>query len=275
MLSKQNRKTIAHVIFLIPYALYLTGCQHTQLPINSPAEQQTTQQAAPQKSLKSYADGAPPGPKPTLFQEVTPIDEPLSHYGNPGSYRVKGKLYDVLTSSEGYHKKGTASWYGTRFHKERTSSGEVYDMYALTAAHKTLPLPTYVRVKNLENGRETIVKINDRGPFHQDRLIDLSYAAAAKLGLLPKGTARVEIEALTSAPKAEYYLQVGVFQSSDKANAMRDKLTALKLETDIKIKERDALYVIHIGPFSDKQHAELSQKLLKKQGVSESFSYLE
>ncbi|MCH9764175.1 MAG: septal ring lytic transglycosylase RlpA family protein [Gammaproteobacteria bacterium] len=264
-----------YFIFLILSILYITGCQHTKPPMNTAATQASVMQAPKLQLTQSHADGAPPGPKPTLFQKVTPINEPLSHYGNPGSYRVKGKLYDVLTSSKGYQKQGTASWYGTRFHKERTSSGEEYDMYALTAAHKTLPLPTYVRVKNLENGRETIVKVNDRGPFHKDRIIDLSYAAAAKIGLLPKGTARVEIEALTSAPKAEYYLQVGAFQSSEKAGVLRDKLIALKFKADVKINERDARYVIHLGPFSDKQHAELSQKRLKQQGISESFTYLE
>ncbi|MCH9756038.1 MAG: septal ring lytic transglycosylase RlpA family protein [Gammaproteobacteria bacterium] len=227
-------------------------------------------------SAVTSKDGAPQGPEPKVFQEVLPVDEPLSHYGNPGSYEVKGKTYDVLTSSEGYHKKGTASWYGTKFHKERTSSGEVYDMYALTAAHKTLPLPTYARVKNLENGREVIVKINDRGPFHKDRLIDLSYGAAVKLGLLPKGTASVDVTALNSPPEeAQYYLQVGAFQSSEKANALYDKLMRLNLDSDIQIEEINARYVIHLGPFSDKQQSEKLKKILEKKGVPDAFSYLQ
>ncbi len=101
-----------------------------------------------------------------------------------------------MPTANGYHTKGLASWYGTKFHKKRTSSGENYDMYALTAAHKTLPLPTYIKVKNLKKRKVAIVKVNDRGPFHSDRILDLSYGAAIKLGIFPQGTAPVEIEAL-------------------------------------------------------------------------------
>ena len=122
--------------------------------------------------------------------------EPLSRYGNPESYVVYGKTYHTLSSSKGYKERGAASWYGTKFHGKRTSSGEPYDLYAMTAAHKTLPLPTYVEVTNLKNGRTVIVKVNDRGPFHDDRLIDLSYAAAAKLDILPYGTGEVEVRAI-------------------------------------------------------------------------------
>ncbi len=263
----------------------LSACQTTPLtsvdPIK-PLEKPTEASSKPsfQKSMSkspasSNKDGAPSGPLPTVFKEAFPVNEPLSHYGNPGSYQVKGKKYSVLTSSAGYHKQGTASWYGTKFHKERTSSGEPYDMYALTAAHKTLPLPTYVRVKNLENGREAVIKVNDRGPFHEDRLIDLSYAAAVKLGLLPKGTASVDIEALSSAPKAEYYLQVGAFQSFAKADALREKLTTLNVDSNIQIEKRDARHVIYLGPFSDKKQSEALKKILNQHGFLGSFSYLQ
>jgi len=108
-------------------------------------------------------------------------------------YRVRGKTYTVLRSSVGYHKFGIASWYGPHFHGKRTASGERYNMYAMTAANKTLPLPTYVKVRNLSNNRSVVVKVNDRGPYHGNRLIDLSYAAAKKLGMLHRGTAHVEI----------------------------------------------------------------------------------
>ena len=125
-----------------------------------------------------------------------PKVESKSKYGNPKSYVVFGKRYYVKDSAKGYVEQGIASWYGTKFHGRRTSSGETYDMYAMTAAHKTLPLPTYARVTNLENGRSVMVKVNDRGPFHQNRIIDLSYSAATRLGIVKTGTGRVEVEAI-------------------------------------------------------------------------------
>ena len=128
--------------------------------------------------------------------DATPKVEPRSRGGNFTPYTVLGKTYRVMKSSKGYKEKGGASWYGTKFHGRLTSNGERYNMYAMTAAHKSLPIPTYVKVKNLENGREIIVRVNDRGPFHEGRIIDLSYAAATKIGMLKKGTARVEVEAI-------------------------------------------------------------------------------
>ncbi|NIA01422.1 MAG: septal ring lytic transglycosylase RlpA family protein, partial [Planctomycetia bacterium] len=132
----------------------------------------------------------------SAVKDAIPRVEPKSRYGNPASYVVLGKRYTTLASSKGYKKRGIASWYGTKFHGHRTSSGESYDMYEMSAAHKTLPLPTYARVSNLRNGRSVIVKINDRGPFHENRVIDLSYAAASRLGILGKGTGLVEVEAI-------------------------------------------------------------------------------
>lgn len=120
-------------------------------------------------------------------------DAPRSKYGNPESYEVYGKTYHVLPTARGYSERGQASWYGEDFHGKRTSSGEPYNMHAMTAAHKTLPLPTYVRVTNLQNRREVIVRVNDRGPFHDDRIIDLSFAAATELDILRNGTAEVEV----------------------------------------------------------------------------------
>ena len=128
--------------------------------------------------------------------DATPKVEPRSRGGNFTPYTVLGKTYRVMKSSKGYKEKGGASWYGTKFHGRLTSNGERYNMYAMTAAHKSLPIPTYVKVKNLENGREIIVRVNDRGPFHEGRIIDLSYAAATKIGMLKKGTSRVEVEAI-------------------------------------------------------------------------------
>ncbi|MDX1656943.1 MAG: septal ring lytic transglycosylase RlpA family protein, partial [Candidatus Competibacteraceae bacterium] len=134
---------------------------------------------------------------PPALGEVVPVQEPPSRYGNPATYQVFGKTYKVATTSEGYRERGIASWYGEDFHGKRTSSGTPYDMYALSAAHKSLPLPTYVRVTNLNNGRQVVVRVDDRGPFVEGRIIDLSYSAAQRLGMIDKGTARVEVEALT------------------------------------------------------------------------------
>ncbi len=131
--------------------------------------------------------------------DAVPRDEPRSPFGNPSSYSVGGHRYEVLASANGYVERGVASWYGTEFHGLRTSTGEAYDMFAMTAAHKTLPLPCYARVTNLSNGRHVVVRINDRGPFIANRIIDLSYSAAAKLDMIRSGTAFVEVEVLNPA----------------------------------------------------------------------------
>lgn len=197
------------------------------------------------------------------IQNAKPKVEPRSRGGNFTPYTVLGKTYRVMESSKGYKERGGASWYGTKFHGRLTSNGERYDMYEMTAAHKSLPIPTYVTVKNLENGREIIVRVNDRGPFHKGRIIDLSYAAASKIGMLKKGTARVEVEAIDprewkkskrarkkSAAKAakatvvlatatqatdshvspdtaaakRQYLQIGAFKNLESAQALQNRL---------------------------------------------------
>ena len=129
----------------------------------------------------------------SAIPDAVPKDEPRSKYGNPSSYVVNGRSYHVMDNGNDYVERGIASWYGEKFHGRRTSSGEAYDMYAMTAAHKSLPLPTYVEVTNLQNGKRIIVKVNDRGPFHENRVIDLSWTAAAKLDILGKGTGLVEV----------------------------------------------------------------------------------
>ena len=139
-------------------------------------------------------------PLSEIFDAV-PKPELKSRYGNPETYEINGVTYRVLETSEGYREQGVASWYGDFFHGRRTSSGDVYDMYQMTAAHTTLPLPTYVKVTNIENGRTVVLRVNDRGPFVNGRIIDLSYVAARKLGMVQKGTAHVEVEALD--PPAE------------------------------------------------------------------------
>ena len=151
---------------------------------------------------KTDDDGPPPnGFNSRRVKPLKLVAQKQSEYGND-PYLIDDKVYIPKTSAKGYYAKGIASWYGTQFHKKSTSSKETYDIYALTAAHKTLPLPTYVRVTNIENKKSIIVKVNDRGPFVNNRLIDLSYAAANKLGFAKKGTAYVSVKAIApySAP---------------------------------------------------------------------------
>ena len=186
------------------------------------------------------------------------------------TYEVFGKRYYVLDSSDGFTQKGIASWYGPKFHGKKTSSGEIYDMYAMTAAHKTLPLPTYLEVKNLENGRKIIVRVNDRGPFHDNRVVDLSYTAALKLDMIAKGTALVEISAINprahktgGAPVVtrsreqrkplDFYIQVGVFSDYNNARNLKTRLQGL--EAPVRIDETTlngaTAFRVIIGPMTD------------------------
>jgi len=189
-------------------------------------------------------DGAPRGSVDVAsISDAQPKVEPRSRYGNPSSYTVFGKRYYPLGTSDDYRERGIASWYGTKFHGRRTSSGDDYDMYAMSAAHKTLPLPTYVRVTNLENRRSVVLRVNDRGPFHANRIIDLSYTAAWKLGILAKGTGYVEVVALdprssepvivekvTPSPVTEavqLYLQTGSFSVRANAEQMKWRMQSV------------------------------------------------
>jgi rare lipoprotein A len=225
-------------------------------------------------------DYAPQGPIPTFFKAIVPKDEPLSKYGNPPSYRVGGKTYYVQSSARGYRAKGNASWYASKFHQQRTSSGEPYDMYALTAAHRTLPIPCYLRVTNLQNGRTIIVRVNDRGPFHSDRLIDLSYGAAVKLGIFPKGTAPVEIEAINPAWRSQkpvnrgrYFLQAGAFQSQNSAHQMQLKLSRIT-SAPVAVVASRGRYLVQIGPFSTTVESEQMKKVLTQHGIIGAFTHI-
>lgn len=139
---------------------------------------------------------------PNNIPDAVPIDEPRTAAGNKSPYTVLGDTYEVMPESDGYEETGKASWYGKKFHGHKTSNGEIYSMYKMSGAHRTLPIPSYVRVTNLANGRTGIVRINDRGPFHSDRIIDLSYAAAVKLDIVRTGTAQVKLEAISPSTTA-------------------------------------------------------------------------
>lgn len=229
-------------------------------------------------------------------KDAIPKSEPRSKYGNPKNYKVLGKWYSVKDSSDGYKEKGIASWYGKKFHGHRTSSGETYDMYGMTAAHKTLPLPTYVRVTHLENGRSVIVKVNDRGPFHENRIIDLSYSAAKKLGVTSKGTGAVEVTAInpetfrqqkpyqpkfkrpsalsTYPVKNEYklYLQVGAFISQINANKLRKRLSRMFKQQQIHsdFASDKNVYRVRIGPLASVAIADKLSVYLNKKGIPSS-----
>ena len=218
--------------------------------------------------------------------DAIPRIEPMSTYGNPDSYTVFGRSYHTLKESSGYQKRGIASWYGSKFHGQRTSSGEPYDMYAMTAAHKTLPLPCYARVTNLQNNRSVVVKINDRGPFHDNRLIDLSYTAAWKLGIIGKGTGLVEVTALDPAapspPPAvqatrsspphslpELFLQVGAFGKSENAGRLK-QLIEEQLQVNVLIEEslgESPLYRVQVGPIASVELADHLTLRLDELGI--------
>ncbi|HEY5805726.1 MAG TPA: septal ring lytic transglycosylase RlpA family protein [Lysobacter sp.] len=182
------------------------GVQHSQLPGGKKKSPYAAAQEDPRTRGNYTAGGLyKPGVSDSTPDHVPDVDaipepevtrEPRSAVGNRETYSVLGKKYRVLDSTKGYVEKGTASYYGQKFHGRRTSNLEVYDMYAFTAAHKTLPLPSFARVTNLDNGKSVVVRVNDRGPFHDGRVIDLSYAAAVKLGITARGTGRVEVRAL-------------------------------------------------------------------------------
>ncbi len=219
-------------------------------------------------------DGAPTKQlDPDQIADAVPRPEVITARGNTSPYVVFGRRYELMTDYQGYRERGIASWYGTKFHGRLTSNGEVYDLYKMTAAHKTLPIPVYVEVTNLNNGRRAIVRVNDRGPFHDDRVIDLSYAAAVKLGFADKGTAPVEIRLIDldnnrlaagkstgAKPKAvpRYFLQVGAFQVKGTALQLQSELAARhNLPVHVSPSRGEpAFHRVRVGPFTDYLEAE-------------------
>lgn len=222
-------------------------------------------------------DSAPSGSVGTLPDDAVPRPEPKGRYGNGPVYEVFGVRYTVMDSATDYKERGVASWYGKKFHGELTSSREVYDMYEMTAAHKTLPLPTYVRVRNLSNNKSVVVRVNDRGPFVDNRIIDLSYSAALKLDIVTNGTGLVEVTAInfdepqgdrptsqttakrTAAPAASsttktanrVFMQVGAFGSIENASRRLNALKSGGISGAAIHEDKSAsppLYRVRIGP---------------------------
>ena len=236
-------------------------------------------------------DGAPTqSVNVSKIPDAVPKVEPKSKYGNQPSYVVHGKRYHVKKSATGYVERGIASWYGTKFHGRRTSSGEPYNMYTMTAAHRSLPLPTYAEVTNLENNRRIIVRINDRGPFHSNRIIDLSYAAAKKLGITANGTGMVEVRAIDprshnakktptqtsqqiarSGASYQLFLQVGAFMSRSNAERLRGQLLGVvnNHRVDTGYSSEDKLYRVRIGPIPSVETADRLAQRITGMGLAE------
>ncbi|MBD2858867.1 septal ring lytic transglycosylase RlpA family protein [Spongiibacter sp. KMU-158] len=222
----------------------------------------------------SQKDGTPlRAPTAAEMQDAQPRNEPILPRGNKTPYVVAGKQYQLIEDHKGFSQRGTASWYGTKFHGRYTSNGEVYDVYSMSAAHKTLPIPVFVRVTNLENGRQAVVRVNDRGPFHDDRIIDLSYSAAVKLGFANKGTAAVEIEVIDTdnspliGEPTQYFLQVAAFQQLRSAQQLEASLSA-NLGFPVQIassSQRDsAIHRVRVGPLKDFSTVQDARKNLAK-----------
>jgi rare lipoprotein A len=241
-----------------------------------------------------YLDDGPEANPPPNLQDVpdaVPRDEPLHRFANR-PYEVMGVSYAPMKEREGFRQEGVASWYGKRFHGKKTSSGETYDMYGMTAAHPTLPIPSYVKVTSLDTGKAVIVRVNDRGPFHSDRVIDLSYTAASKLGLLQKGSGRVSVESVgpeteavrplaasapieamplaaeaapapqkeqkqAAAPAAGIYVQLGAFGSLENAQKLLSRAReALAVPAELaRVTLMGNLHRVNLGPFASRDEA--------------------
>lgn len=232
----------------------------------------------------------PPNPAPAPQSAARPADtellkvpepvpkaEPLAAHGNPPFYDVYGTRYTVLRETRGYVERGVASWYGPDFHGLKTSTGEPYDMYGLTGAHKTLPLPCYVEVVNLTNGRSVVIRVNDRGPFKANRIIDLSYTAALRLGMLKEGTALVEVRVLEPggqvsrpAPPAQIYAQAGAFAAVDNARRLKARLEAAGF-AGVSVYRAgqggDSLYRVRVGPIADASAFDALVDRLQTEGI--------
>ena len=278
----------------------------TEKPSEPAADMSNT--IAPQTSGGGYLAGDGPGHDAPadlhIIPDAVPRAEPLHRYANR-PYTVLGKNYTPLTTVGSYKKRGVASWYGKKFHGEKTSIGEIYDMYGMTAAHTTLPIPSYARVTNLQNNKSVIVRVNDRGPFMHERIIDLSYTAASKIGIIGKGQGMVEVESLAadtnstpptspiypetvqvtplpsepSTPRAadgKVYLQLGAFSSQEGAasflNTMRGKLS--DSDKKLSLTRKDGMVKVRIGPYANADTARnTAQELQSRLGFKPILSW--
>ena len=212
------------------------------------------------------------------IEDANPVYEPYSLGGN-SNYSLRGEDYTIVRDTKGFTQTGQASWYGKKFHGHQTSNGEVYDMYSMSAAHKTLPIPSYVKVYNLDNGTEAIVRVNDRGPFHEGRIIDLSYAAAYKLGVVKTGTANVKIEVISvdrpadtplSPKHPQYVIQVASSKYEDRSRTLSQDL-GQKTDSPSFLEPKDSIYRIMLGPFNDYNLTQEALEKVKSLGFDSAF----
>lgn len=212
------------------------------------------------------------------IEDATPQYEPYSLGGNR-DYTLRGQNYQIIKNTQGFVEKGQASWYGKKFHGHLTSNGEIYDMYSMSAAHKTLPLPSYVKVTNLDNGKTTVVRVNDRGPFHPGRIIDLSYAAAHKLGVLQTGVANVEIAVIdTQKPnitplksqQTQYVIQVAAAQQEQRVRTLAEEI-GQSLTVPSFVDSENQHYRIFLGPFTDYTLTQETLERVKSLGYQTAF----
>lgn len=265
------------LILLLGVALLIVGC--ATRPPESKAPGDPDQPAVADRD--AIRDGAPLRHiRPEDVRDAVPRPDPILALGNISPYTVLGETYHILPGLADYRERGIASWYGTKFHGQKTSNGEIFDLYAASAAHKTLPIPCYARVTNLENGRSIVVRVNDRGPFHSDRLIDLSYGAAVKLGFMEVGTAPVEVEVINLAgiddrrdtPLGSYrFVQLGAFGSESSAQRLRAELATL-VASPVAVSPVDTgsglLYRVRIGPMQSNEEILLVQQRLEASGYT-------
>ncbi|MET0203358.1 MAG: septal ring lytic transglycosylase RlpA family protein [Casimicrobiaceae bacterium] len=297
-----------HALILPAAAALLTACG-TAPPVTPPATTtaappasapaRSAQQPPPQASTKYYKDDGPgesPPPNLDAIPDAVPKLEPLHRAANR-PYNVFGRDYVPATTLKAYRERGVASWYGRKFHGQKTSTGETYDMYAMTAAHPTLPLPSYARVTNVITGKSVLVRVNDRGPFLHDRVIDLSFAAAQRIGIAQKGSGEVEVESVipaadlpavtataplpplaASEPKTPppmpiasagtgYSVQLGAFANFANAQAflahMQNQLVAAQVEA--RIRQAGGLFRVYVGPYQEREEARRTGERLRQE----------
>lgn len=257
---------------------FLAACSTPPLSQSPPLPQDNADVSVSER-YHVEQDSAPLRPisQDEVFDAI-PQADPILRFGNVSPYVIDGVTYNVLEDYRDYREQGTASWYGAKFSGHKTSNGELYDLYQPSAAHKTLPIPSYARVTNLDNGKSIVVRVNDRGPFHSDRIIDLSYAAAVKLGYMEQGTAQVEVEVMEVVGVEDRrdplygnyrYLQLGAFGREASAQTLVEALKPLlTAEVFVSAVESDGtlLYRVRVGPVDDKSHLLAVQQQLQDIG---------
>ena len=270
--------------FVVALMIFLEACRSSAPLVNKSSSPQNS----PNSGRYSIDQDKAPGRKVDVSRiaHVIPTALVRGSAGNPRSYEIFGKTYEVMRSEEGYTETGVASWYGEKFHGHKTSNGEIFDMYAFSAAHKSLPIPSFLQVTNLDNDQSLVVRVNDRGPFHGDRLIDLSYAAALKLGYADRGTARVALRSIVvdglergdsraqpklpiirSSSSDKKYLQVGAFASRESAQERAADVARVTSRSptisSIKTATGQVLHRVRIGPLSNNLEAtEVSDRVV-------------